>query len=61
MFGTNGAAIGTAATGVLDMVNGIGAASKFNRTADDLLRDAGTSQQNIGGVGYTVQNGLDNK
>lgn len=61
MFGTNGGAIGTAATGVLDMVNGIGAASKFNRTADDLLRDAGTSQQNIGGVGYTVQNGLDNK
>lgn len=60
-FGTNGAAIGTAATGVLDMVGSIGAASKFNRTANDLLRDAGTSQQNIGGVGYTVQNGLDNK
>lgn len=60
-FGTNGAAIGTAATGVLDMVGGIGAASKFNRTADDLLRDAGTSQNNIGGVGYTVQNGLDDK
>lgn len=60
-FGTNGAAIGTAATGVLDMVGSIGEASKFNRTADDLLRDAGTSQQNIGGVGYTVQNGLDNK
>lgn len=60
-FGTNGAAIGTAATGVLDMVGSIGAASKFNRTADDLLRDAGTSQNNIGGVGYTVQNGLDDK
>lgn len=60
-FGTNGAAIGTAATGVLDMVGSIGAASKFNRTADDLLKDAGTSQQNIGGVGYTVQNGLDDK
>lgn len=61
IFGTNGAAIGTAATGVLDMVGSIGAASKFNRTADDLLRDAGTSQNNIGGVGYTVQNGLDDK
>jgi hypothetical protein len=43
------------------MVGSIGAASKFNRTADDLLRDAGTSQSNIGGVGYTVQNGLDDK
>ena len=61
LFGTNGAAVGTAATGVLDMVGSIGAASKFNRTADDLLRDAGTSQSNIGGVGYTVQNGLDDK
>lgn len=61
LFGTNGAAVGTAATGVLDVVGSIGAASKFNRTADDLLRDAGTSQSNIGGVGYTVQNGLDDK
>lgn len=61
MFGTNGAAIASGATGVVDMIGSTGAASKFNRTADDLLRDAGTSQQNIGGVGYTVQKGLDNK
>lgn len=54
----HGAAIGTAATGVLDMVNGIGAASKYNKTADDLLQDAGKSQSNIGGVGYTVQNDI---
>ena len=59
--GTNLGAVSTGAVGVLDMAGSIGAASKFNRTADDLLRDAGTSQQNIGGVGYTVQNGLDDK
>jgi len=59
--GTNLGAASTGAVGVLDMVGSIGAASKFNRTADDLLRDAGTSQSNIGGVGYTVQNGLDDK
>lgn len=59
--GTNLGAISTGAVGVLDMASSIGAASKFNRTADDLLRDAGTSQNNIGGVGYTVQNGLDDK
>lgn len=59
--GTNLGAISTGAVGMLDMASSIGAASKFNRTADDLLRDAGTSQSNIGGVGYTVQNGLDNK
>ena len=58
-FGTNGAAIGTAATGVIDMVNGIGAASKYNKTADDLLQDAGKAQGNIGGIGYTVQNDID--
>ena len=40
------------------MVNGIGAASKYNKTADDLLQDAGKSQNNIGGVGYTVQNDI---
>lgn len=55
----HGAAIGTGAAGVLDMVNGIGAASKYNKTADDLLQDAGKSQSNIGGVGYTVQNDID--
>jgi len=54
----NGSAIATGATGVLDMVNGIGAASKYNKTADDLLQDAGKSQSNIGGVGYTVQNDI---
>ena len=54
----NGAAIATGATGVLDMVNGIGAAGKYNKTANDLLQDAGTAQQNIGGVGYTVQNDI---
>jgi hypothetical protein len=43
LFGTNGAAIATGAMGAIDMVGQIGAASKFNRTADDLLRDAGTS------------------
>ena len=59
--GTNLGAVSTGAVGVLDMAGSIGAASKFNRTADDLLRDAGTSQSNIGGVGYTVQNGLDDK
>lgn len=59
--GTNLGAASTGAIGVLDMAGSIGAASKFNRTADDLLRDAGTSQSNIGGVGYTVQNGLDDK
>lgn len=57
----NAGGIATAATGVLDMVNGIGAASKFNRTADDLLQDAGNSQGNIGGVGYTVQNSINKK
>lgn len=59
MFGTNGGAIATGAMGVVDMVGQIGAAGKFNRTADDLLQDAGKSQSNIGGVGYTVQNDVD--
>jgi hypothetical protein len=59
LFGTNGAAIATGAMGVVDMVGQIGAAGKFNRTADDLLQDAGKSQSNIGGVGYTVQNDVD--
>lgn len=59
MFGTNGAALATGAMGVVDMVGQIGAAGKFNRTADDLLQDAGKSQSNIGGVGYTVQNDVD--
>ena len=59
LFGTNGGAIATGTMGVVDMVGQIGAAGKFNRTADDLLQDAGKSQSNIGGVGYTVQNDVD--
>ena len=58
--GTNLGAASTGAMGVLDFGLSVANGTKYNRTADDLLRDAGTSQQNIGGVGYTVQNGLDN-
>lgn len=45
--------------GAIDFVGGIASAGQFNMTADDALRDAGTSSGNIGGVGYTRQNDVD--
>jgi hypothetical protein len=48
----NGSAIATGATGVLDMVNGIGAAGKYNKTANDLLQDAGTARDRQDAHGY---------
>ena len=50
----NGSTIATGATQALDFATSIANAAKYNKTADDLLQDAGTSQNNIGGVGYTV-------
>ncbi len=45
--------------GAIDFVGGIASAGQFNMTADDALKDAGTSSGNIGGVGYTRQNDVD--
>jgi len=58
IFGTNMQAAATGAIGAVDMIGQIGAASSYNKTANDLLQDAGKSEQNIGGVGYTVQNAV---
>lgn len=59
MFGNNAEAVMSAAGGAIDLVGGIANAGQFNMTADDLLKDAGTSSGNIGGVGYTRQNDVD--
>ena len=58
IFGTNMQAAATGAIGAIDMIGQIGAASSYNKTANDLLQDAGKSEQDIGGVGYTVQNAV---
>lgn len=42
--------------GAIDFVGGIASAGQFNMTADDALKDAGTSSGNIGGISYTRQN-----
>ena len=59
IFGTNMQAAATGAIGAVDMIGQIGAASSYNKTANDLLQDADKSEQDIGGVGYTVQNAVD--
>ena len=58
-LGKHGGSIMSGVTGAIGMVGQIGAASSYNKTANDLLQDAGKSEQNIGGVGYTVQNAVD--
>jgi hypothetical protein len=40
----------------VDFVGSIGSAGKFNKSADDLLQEAGGAEGNIGGVSYQTQN-----
>lgn len=44
------------ATAAVDFVGSIGSAGKFNKSADDLLQEAGGAEGNIGGVSYQTQN-----
>lgn len=44
------------ATAAVDFVSSIGSAGKFNKSADDLLQEAGGAEGNIGGVSYQTQN-----
>lgn len=59
MFGSNAGAVMSAAPAAIDFVGSIGSATKYNKTADDLLQDAGSAQGNIGGVSYQTQNEID--
>lgn len=47
------------ATAAVDFVSSIGSAGKFNKSADDLLQEAGSAEGNIGGVSYQIQNEID--
>ena len=56
MFGSNAGAVMSAAPAAIDFVGSIGSAGSYNKTADDLLQDAGSAEGNIGGVSYQTQN-----
>lgn len=59
VLANNAGTIMSSAGGLIGMVGQISAASSYGKTANDLLQQAGQSSSNIGGVGYTVQNGVD--
>lgn len=59
MFGSNAGAVMSAAPAAIDFVGSISSGTKYNKTADDLLQDAGSAQGNIGGVSYQTQNEID--
>ena len=52
MFGSNAGAVMSAAPAAIDFVGSIASGTKYNKTADDLLQDAGSAEGNIGGVLY---------
>lgn len=52
MFGSNAGAVMSAAPAAVDFVGSIASGTKYNKTADDLLQDAGSAEGNIGGVSY---------
>lgn len=56
MFGSNAGAVMSAAPAAIDFVGSISSGTKYNKTADDLLQDAGNAEGNIGGVSYQTQN-----
>jgi hypothetical protein len=56
MFGSNAGAVMSAAPAAIDFVGSIASGTKYNKTADDLLQDAGSAEGNIGGVSYQTQN-----
>lgn len=59
MFGSNAGAVMSAAPAAIDFVGSISSGTKYNKTADDLLQDAGSAEGNIGGVSYQTQNEID--
>ena len=44
------------ATAAVDFASSISSAGKFDKSANDLLQDAGSAEGNIGGVSYQTQN-----
>lgn len=61
MFGSNAGAVMSAAPAAIDFIGSISSVGSYNKTADDLLQEAGSDQGSIGGVSYTSQNDVDAK
>lgn len=55
-FDTNFGALGSAVSSGAQFVGAMNDAFSYNKSVDDLQMEAGTSQQSIGGIGYTAQN-----